>query len=496
MSTTQNVAAAIQEHLENVKTEVAKIKDSSGNPIQIPNYDQLYKGAGHLDDPHSDPTLKMNYIHSLLGRASNVGSETIPFNGTKPNYDVNFPQDHRMHGSMGSEWYWLGCHLNVIDEHGNTGKISLLDSMQKFRSMGTAVQAKYNWTEEQACITGNLATITTKMDGQDPAYYRRNANRQWPLKGGTSFFSSVGEPFSFVVGSDSLTGSDDVLPLRLVINDGDNMQVDLTFMNKETVNLKTSFFKQGEPIPLGNGGTGITPLPTPGIYYSWPQLNVSGTITVGGHTYTVSSGIGWIDHQMMMPSTLDAKGNPDPTLFEVTDKNHPYNGWIWQYYNLENGTSFTGAGFILGEMPVDGKVEMVYGYFLQPNAQKEWQATFIMGEQTMEDPQSFPSQCGQPNSTPVTIPTKRSYSKLTDDFNLGLLLHPISGQANPWYKDGTFNNPDQSLGAEFPADFVSATPEHHPNGVGYLESIGFEKVDDYEAYVLAMLHGVDIPAGS
>ena len=489
METSQNVAPAIQEYLQDIKSKVAAIKDKNGQPIQIPNYDDLYAAAGKLDSVEN-PVKLINIIHSLLGRAGNIGSETISFDGENPEYYLKFPEDHRMHGSMGNEWYWIGCHLNVLDENNNSGMISILDTMQKNRSMGTDTQAKYNWTEEQVCVSCNIATITTKMDNEDTKYFRRSTNEQWPLKGGESSFSSVGEPFSFKVGPDSFTGSPDVLPLRLVVNDGDNMQIDITLTNSYKLNLETSFFKQGSPVEFGNGGTGITPLPTPGIYYSWPQVNVTGTVTVGGHTYTVTSGTGWIDHQLMMTSTLDAKGEPDPELFAETPKNRPYNGWLWQYYNLENGNSFTGAGFLQGSMPSNNEIEMVYGYYLEPNEQKKaWDATFIMGDLIMEDPQSFPSICNNPHTAPVTVPIKRSYSNLKSDFNLKLLEHPISGQATPWHNDGSFNNPDQSLCTEFPADFVSSTPEYHPNGVGYLESVGFEKVEQYRSYALGVLKG-------
>lgn len=487
--TTENVASAIQEHLENIKSKVAEIKNEKGISIEVPNYNEIYAAAGKLDTT-ANPTQFMNLIQSLLGKASNIGSETIPFNKTKPDYSLNFPEDHRIHGSMGSEWYWLACHLDVTDQNNKKGKLSVLDTMQKNRSMGTAIQAKYNWTEEQVCVTCNIATVTVKMEANDEtSYYRRNLNEQWPLKGGISSFSSVGEPFSFNVGADSLTGTKNVLPLKLVVNDGDNMQIDLTFNNSEDLNVQTSFFRQGDPIDFGNGGTGITPIPTPGIYYSWPQVIVTGKVTVAGNTYTVNSGIGWIDHQMMMPSILDADGKPNHKLFEKTITNDPYNGWIWQYYNLENKTSFTGAGFIQGEMPSNNQVKMVYGYYLKINNKKGWDATFIMGDLEMEDPQEFPSICNNPESEPVTIPIKRNYKGLANLFNLSLLEHPINGQALPWFNDGTFNNPDGSICAEFPVDFISANPDHHPNGVGYLESVGFEKVAQHRAYALSILNG-------
>ena len=491
----QNVATAIQEHLIHVKNKVAKINDINGKPIQIPNYDTLYNAATELDTVEN-PTQHINIIQSLLGSANNIGSETISFTnkGKDPEYSLKFPKDHSIHGTMGSEWYWLACHLNVLDEHGKKAKLSVLDTMQKNRSVGTDVQAKYNWTDEEVAVTCNIATVTVKMeDNDETSYYRRNTNEQWPLKGGKSSFSKEGEPFSFEVGKDSLKGSLDVLPLQLVVDDPGNMKIDITLTNAYFLNTETSFFKQG--MPTKNGGTGITPLPTPGIYYSWPQLEVTGTITVGGKKYTVVSGNGWIDHQLMSPSILNNDGKPNPKLFEKTSTNSPLNGWIWQYFNLENNTSFTGSGFILGEIPANNIVTMDYGYFLQPNTEeKAWDATFIMGDIELEKYKNFPSICSNPKSTPVSLPINRDYKSLygldgSFSEKLALLLHPIKGQAIPWFNNGTFNNPDGGFCAEFPADFISGNPSHHPNGVGYLESVGFEEIDQYEKYALAILKG-------
>lgn len=488
METTQNVSSAVQEHLEKVKKTVANIKDTDGNAIQIPNYEDLYTAAVNLDKV-DNPTEIMYVINSLLGRANNVGSETILFENNTPEYQLKFPQDHGMHGKMGDEWYWLACHLNVTDENNKIAKLSILNCMRKNRSVGTAIQAANGWTDQQASITTNIATVTVKMeDHGETDYYRRSKNVQWGLKGGVSSFSDVNEPFAFNVGTDSLTGTNDVLPLRLVVDDGANMKIDVTFTNSYDFNVESSFFKQG--IPVAKEGTGFTPLPTPGIYYSWPQLLVTGTITVGGHTYKVDSGIGWIDHQLLMPSILDSNGEPDKTLFQKTATNYPYNGWIWQYFNLENGNSFTGSGFIQGEIPSNNKVKMVYGYFLQPNSSKGWDATYIEGDLTLEDSTSFPSICNDPHSTPVILPVKRGFKGLKNIFDIPLLFHPIGGQALPWFRDGTFNNPDGSFCAEFPVDFISDNPSHHPNGVGYLESVGFEKVNNYNEYALGVLKEV------
>ena len=386
---------------------------------------------------------------------------------------------------MGAEWYWVGCHLNVKDQNGNTGRISVLTSSQKVRSVGQAIQKKYGWTDREVTIAASICTVTVDMGAGNKAYYRRNPNYQWALKGGETKFSTKGN-FLFQCGQDKLSGSADVLPLNVIVNDGDNMQIDISLTNNPSlVNLQTAFFLQGVP-KFGNGGTGVTPIPTPGIYYSYPQVLVSGTVTVGGNNYTIESGTGWIDHQLMMSSLSNPTSSSNPNGVHPVpfiEDPTPYNGWVWQFYNLNNGQAFTGAGFILGEM--NNEPKMSYGYFLEPDKKGGWTAIFINGEMTLTDPQQFPALCNDKKDSPsVTIPISRSYSNIENIF----YGNPLSGNATPWYSDGTFNNPNGSLGAEFPADYVDTSGQYF-NGLGYLETIGFQKVEDYRAYALGVLKG-------
>lgn len=479
---TQAIGATVQSYLNTVKQEVSAISNLKGLPLQVPNYDVLYKVAGTLDITAS-PEKKMFMISSLLGRASCVDMVS-----PSSDFALSFPNDHHLHTTMNNEWYWVGCHLNVTDDQGNTGRISMLLSTQKIRSVGLEAQQQAGWTDEQVTLADNLVTVTVDMGPNNQNIYRRTPNYQWPLTGGSLSFSKPGDNnFHIQCGSDFISGPLTVLSLDVRVDDGDNMQIKLTLTTNPNINVNTAHFLQGVPIPFGNGGTGLTPVPTPGIYYSWPQLEVNGTLSVGGKNYTVNSGTGWMDHQLMMASlqnpatTAEPNGAKHPIPFDEDPK--PYNGWIWQFYNLNNGQAFTGAGFVLGDMITDTK--MSYGYFLEPDGKGGWTAIFINGDMTLTDPQQFPAICNNPkDSVLVTIPISRTYANIENI----LYGKPLAGTATPWYKDGTFNNPNDSLCGESPADYIDTTG-NYANGLGYLETVGFQKTADIHAYMLSFIQG-------
>lgn len=476
-----NVASTVLDYLNAVNAEVNNIiNPSTGSPVTIPNFIELYQAASKLDSSKT-PGRDMLIIQSLLGRAASVGMEA-----PDTTYPLQFPSDHALHLKMGVEWYWIACHLNVKDQHGNAGRIAVLLDMQKTRAVGIEQQLQAGWTDLQATIATNLTTVVVDMPDSPKAIFRRSPNVQWPLKGGSFNCSAPNTNFLFQCGSDSLSGSLNVLPLDVKVNDGSNMMVDLTLSNVASLNTESAFFLQGVPVDAGNGGTGLTPVPTPGIYYSWPQLNVNagGTVIVNGNTYTVESGSGWMDHQLMMNSLQNSNNAQTPVPF--VDDPAPYNGWIWQFYNLANGTeSFTGAGFIQGQQTA--AVPLSYGYFLSMNGKGGWNALFVNGSITQQAPEQFPAIPGNPNgSNEVTCYTQREYAGIK---NLFSSQPALSGTASPWFADGTFLLPNYGICAEIPADYTDSSG-HYPNGLGYMESVGFETVAAYETYVLGLLNGL------
>jgi len=488
MASKQSASQAIQGYLLSVKDAVAEIADpETGKPVQIPDFDVLYQAAGRLDDVKG-PANHAIVIQSLLGRASSYGMR-VP----GPDYKMTFPKDHAFHPEMGQEWYWIGCNLNTVDSAGTKQRLGVLMIITKDRIVGRAAQDTAGWDDQDALIFSSTATIVF----DDPAkghIVRRKPNVQWPLLGGKASYSPPGATkFSVECGPDSFTGNVDVLPLQASINDGDNMKIDLNFQCTEGLNSGNAFFLEGVPKGLffSADGKGITPLPTPGLYYSWPQVLVEGKVTVGGEEYEVQSGSSaWIDHQLMMSSLRNHGDVSAPVPF--VDDPTPYNGWSWQFFNLESGDAFACSSFQMGGLNINPQIH--YGYYLKIH-DGAWKPYYLInGEMKLGNFREFPVDvnCKGNNCTSVIIPTQWSYEKL-GSFTAALLFAPLQGVAYPWSKSGTFNM-GLSITSEMPADYCDTSGKHSP-GVGFCESVGFENVISYRNRALEFLGETD-PCGS
>ncbi|HRE40685.1 MAG TPA: hypothetical protein PLG90_05080 [Ignavibacteria bacterium] len=473
----------VSNYLDEVRGEVNKLVNPDDNTkVDIPHFDLLKKSSESIEGSKIIKD-KMFVIQTMLGRAGCVGMNTID-----KNYKINFPFDHHLHLDMGPEWYWIGMHSDIINQKGEKGRISALIVMKRNRCVGTGIQKEAGWTNEEVNLVNNLATVTVDFGVGNKKYYRRNKNSKWLLSGEDKDddvkFSKYGDNFLYKCGDDIFSGSENVLPLNVIVDDGDNMKINITLKHQVNFKVDDSFFLQGIPSLHigGSGGTGLTPIPTPGIYYSWPQLLVTGEINVGGESYKIDNGLAWMDHQLMMTSleNADRKINPIPFVEDFK----PYNGWTWQYFNLKNGDAFTGSSFMTGEMT--DKMIFPYGYYIKNDSGK-WKAHYITGSLLQMYEKEFPEFTEKPDSKKVTLPIIRSFDKLKSLFG-----KPLTGVGVPWNDDGTFNETNWALTAEIPADFFDLTGEF-ADGVGYLEYVGFQKVEDFEKICLDILNNDKLP---
>lgn len=462
---------ALQSHLLFVKDRVATINNPTNNEaVDIPDFDLIYKSAGQVESS-KNPGKDVASIFSLLGRASDVDCD-VP----NQNSILTFPSDHHLYTNMGLEWYYVAIILDATDSQGTEGRIGVLLSMTKQRIIGLTTQKEFSFSDKDCMLFTNLATATLDFPN-NKKIIRRSENSQLPALRGSASFSSIGEEFHFNVGNDKLTGNIDVLPLTIEVNDGQNLSFNFKVVPPSTIKPENAFFLQGIPSTSTLAGTGYTSNPAPGIYYSWPQLkideNFTNSITVEGKTYTINGGTGWMDHQLMMQSLENSNNatNPIPFIEEVK----PYDGWSWQFFNLDNGDAFTGASFQKGNL--SPSIPLSYGYYIKPNTDfTKWESEYIYGDMLLKNFLGHPVVVDNPSSPLVQLPTMWEYSNLQ---SIGLSL---SGNATPWINDGTFNSPSSQIISESPVDYIDLTGNNN-NGVGFCESVGFESVESYKSRI-------------
>lgn len=468
---------AVQSHLLLAKDAVAAIVNrTTGEPTSIPDFDLLFEAAARIDTSQT-PAKVVATILALLGRASDFDCE-VP----DANYSLQFPNDHHLHPTMGFEWYYASFYLDATDPNGAQGRIAVIVSMQKQRVIGLSTQQQLGWSDNDSMLFVNLVTATVDFP-EHKSITRRSENLQWPAAGGSALYSAPGELLYFECGSDSLSGTENVLPLAVSIQDGENISFSLTLRPPDGFAPENAFFLQGLPDSQFVEGTGLTSYPVPGIYYSWPQVVVDtsmpSAITIGGIPYTINSGKGWIDHQVMMQSLKNPGDAVSPIPF--TDDPAPINGWCWQFFNLDNADAFTGASFqhwFLSTNPI-----FAYGYYVSPNTVLgTWDSIFIAGEMFLEDFRAFPVIVDDPSSSTVLFPNSWRYANVQS-----ILGDPLEGTATPWFTDGTFNGQALQVISENPVDYKD-TSGNHPDGVGFCESVGFERTDSYRMRALDFLN--------
>lgn len=384
----------------------------------------------------------------LLGSAAFYG---VDYPKTKP----VFPTDHALHPSWGLEWYYLACNLEV-EGTGGADRIGVFVDLVRERAVSQDVQTRSGWSDDEAQITFSLASANVATR-KDKFTARRRSNAQWPAKApGSVAMSRPGAPFLFRCGPDSLQSAGAaVLPLRVRIDDGWNLQIDLTVTSP--LAPEKAFFLQGDQ--------GLVTVPNPGIYYSWPQLSVRGSVTASGTTYQVS-GLGWIDHQVMMKSPAKPVG-PQPSPAQSFD------GWSWCGFNLADGSAFTAAGFqILGKS--EPRLPVPVGLHVKRSADG-WQApTHVVGDVTLG---GF-----MPMMQNVEMPTDWIWN--VADIEIG--LPQIDLHAVPWYPRCDVESENLVVICETPVDLKWAK-DGAPAGVGVCETFDFESLEAYQKRALAYL---------
>ncbi len=384
----------------------------------------------------------------LLGSAAFYG---VDYPKAKP----QFPNDHALHPTWGLEWYYLACNLEV-EGTGGADRIGVFVDLVRERAVSLDVQRQSGWSDEEAQIVFSLASANVATR-KDKFTVRRRSNAHWPIKApGSVAMSRPGSPFLFRCGPDVLQSSGvSVLPLNVRVDDGSLLQIDLTVTSP--LAPEKAFFLQGDE--------GLVSPPYPGIYYSWPQLSVSGRVTASGTIYPVS-GVGWIDHQVMMHSPAKPVA-PPPSPAQVFD------GWSWCGFNLADGSAFTAAGFqILGKS--EPKLLVPLGFHVKRSADGWQQPTRVFGDVTLG---GF-----IPMMQNVEMPTDWIWN--VADFEFG--LPQIDLHAVPWYPRCDVESENMVVICETPVD-LRWVKGGAVAGVGVCETFNFEPLEAYVRRALQYL---------
>jgi predicted secreted hydrolase len=396
-------------------------------------------------------------IYQMSGIASGYGD-------VHPPTSISFPADHHLHLDCGNEWYWISCNLTAQGPDGPV-KIGLLIDMLRIRVVSKAVQKQAEWSDEDCQVVWNAVTAVV-ADHKGGVITRRTPNVQWPRVGGKVGFPDT--DFVYRCGPDLMIGPPEVLPLHVTVDDGSNLAIDIELSTD--MPAKSAFFLQGKD--------GITPDPTAGIYYSWPQLKVAGAVTVEGQSYGVT-GVGWIDHQLL------ARANPPPPPPPVAQPQ--LDGWNWCQFNFDNGEAFTAAAFQTGAIGTNKLIP--YGFYLRRNGDV-WDPEWVVGGLAIDN--LIPTLRG------VLQPTSWTYAALTVQSPATPSPTEVLITPAPWVADGSFETPDLAVPSEVPVTVAAirrtTAPDGAPvvvalGGAGYCEAVGFEPRDVYMRRAVAFLEG-------
>ena len=409
-------------------------------------FGQLTAAAGRLNAMAPErAATNAAVMMQLLGSAACYGVD-------HPTAKPQFPNDHAVHPKWGLEWYYLACNLEV-EGTGGQDRIGVLVDLARQRAVSIAVQNQSGWSDEDAQIVYSMATATIATR-KDKFTARRRSNAQWPIKapGGVAM-SKPGDPFLFRCGPDVLqSSSPSVLPLKVLVDDGSNLRIELTVSSP----LEKAFFLQGDD--------GLISPPHPGMYYSWPQLTVSGSVTASGTTYQVS-GLGWIDHQVMMRTPVKPIMPANPATY--------FDGWSWCAFNLNDGNAFTAAAFQIFGVS-EPTLIVPEGFHVKRSADGWQKPTKVDGAVTLGG--LIPMMHG------VEMPTDWIWNVWVREFG----LPQIDLHATPWYPRCDIESENMIVICETPVDLKWAK-DGAPAGVGVCETFDFESLGAYQNRALAYL---------
>ena len=253
----------------------------------------------------------------LLGSYGASAPASVP-TSIPPAAPLSFPADHGEHFDAQIEWRYITLSLPLP----NGGLISVMGNFFRKQIVLAADSPSSSPLDRQLYSTSMGVTI--EMPNQPGVHYALPTTTFAAVDGTISVGNA---PFHMTIGTNSLTGGNDVFPLHVHIADDGDVSVGRPSIVVDVDCAATNpLFLQGV-----NGYVGPTgPSPSVGwYYYSWPQQRTTGTVTIGGVSYAVSNGTAWMDHQW--------GGSPLATSGPIST----WSGWCWFEFQFDGDRSLT-----------------------------------------------------------------------------------------------------------------------------------------------------------
>jgi len=240
----------------------------------------------------SEPRMGGSRLGVFLGKDD---ASTVYAQADQPTAFV-FPDEHRQHPDFRSEWWYLT--MTLATEEGSEFGTQFTVFRQALKPAGPAGLRSDDWDLDQVFL-GHLA-ITDVAAGTHE--HEERLSRQHPDLAGVQPLADRGARV-FLEGWQLDLHAEGA---RLLAQ-GTNLSLDLTLLASR------------KPVLQGDRGWSRKSESQASYYYSWPRLQISGEIRVGGQSHRVS-GLGWFDHEWSTSVLSDEQV-----------------GWEWFALGLEDG---------------------------------------------------------------------------------------------------------------------------------------------------------------
>lgn len=296
-------------------------------------YGPLYLGIGVVRDKDKIlPRLNKRAQYGLSPRQVIAAIQLLPedsFVGFKGMYDkphLEFPLDHAMnHYEFPTEWYWLVSYLYTTDEQPRPISLELMFLRQSVLPPNLVNHQDVNQIVEVVMALGDQGTM-----------FHSNA-----VIPNTSDVIGFGNKcLNVVVGQNRVRSRDNInaLPAEWIQKDSNT-------------NLGASLLLSGGKKELYHGDQGFDPPTLKGLgvgtyYYSIPNIQIQGNLTLPSGEVVGVQGVGWLDHQIF--SGVAPLGRIRNPVFRVLENLqrlfHPNqvinSGWDYIIVQLSTQESF------------------------------------------------------------------------------------------------------------------------------------------------------------